>query len=46
MPSTTIITPEHAASISRTALGITSTRDSGAPSGAYCAPWCSAGEDD
>ncbi len=50
MPSTTIITPGHAASISRTALGITSARDTAAPGtiGGIMGiiPFCSASEDE
>ena len=50
MPSTTISTPEHAASISRTALGITSARDTAAPGADVglmrLIHWCSASEDE
>jgi len=48
MPSTPITTPEHAPSITRTTLGITSARDTASPS-AYpmgVPGWCSASEDD
>jgi hypothetical protein len=47
MPSTPITTPEHAPSITRTTLGITSARDTASPS-LYPMVFigCSASEDD
>lgn len=46
MPSTPITTPEHAPSITRTTLGITSARDTAAPSFPPGAMSCAASEDD
>jgi hypothetical protein len=50
MPSATIITPGHAASITRTTLGITGTRDAVAPGAVggimFVIPFCSASEDE
>lgn len=50
MPSTTIITPEHAPAITRTTLGITASRDTAAPGTlggvGFILPFCSASEDE
>jgi len=51
MPETAISTPEHTAFVTRMTLGITSARDTAAPSNAICAPCgysgvCSASDDE
>ncbi len=51
MPETTISTPEHAAAVTRMTLGITSARETTAPSTGCCCCacggcWCSASEDE